>query len=153
MFQTVDRPYVMWFDDDSFLQPEAGDPTWLDSIDSRLREPDVGMLGGVYHQRLKEQRRQWLERHPKYRGMPLHPMYEYFVTGGWWTAKMDLLRELEWPQTDLYHNGGDRLLGTLMTQAGYRLSDYRRGVAINADAQGVESAAPRRGIRSKGLGD
>lgn len=146
------RPYVMWFDDDSYLKSGECGRDWLDQI-CRLQEEGPGVLGSIYRQRLRPTRRAWLEAHPKFRGKPLDPEQEYFVTGGWWVAPIAMLRELDWPQKELYHNGGDRLLGTLATQNGYRLIQFNKGVAINADAGGLESKASRRGISTKGLGD
>lgn len=154
MLADVDRPYVMWFDDDSFLRPnEIIADLWLDNLASRMSVEPTGMVGAIYRQQLSKRRRAWLQTHPKFRNQPLHPVYEYFITGGWWAAPTKMLRTLEWPQPELYHNGGDRLLGTLATQNGYRLIDFHEGVAINADASGADSQAPRRGLKTKGLGD
>lgn len=152
MLTYADRPYVMWFDDDSYLKPGECGKAWLDEI-CRLQEATPGVLGSVYRQRWRPQRVDWIERHPKFRGKPLDPENEIFVTGGWWVAPLAMLRELDWPQKELYHNGGDRLLGTLATQNGYRLIQFNKGVAINADAAGLESKAVRRGISTRGLGD
>jgi hypothetical protein len=153
MFCDIARPYVMWFDDDSYLKPGGGSEAWLADIASRMAAADAGVLGGVYRQQLSPIRRSWLERHPGYRGILLGTKYEYFVTGGWWVAQTALLRELDYPEAALHHNGGDRLLGTLVTQAGRKLIDFRDCVAINANQFGDESTAPRRGLNMKGLGD
>jgi hypothetical protein len=159
MLEDANREFVMWFDDDSFLKPELGSSSglspvwaWLDEIALSLhRRP--GVLGARYRQRWAAGRQDWLKQHPKYRGVPLDPNYEQFITGGWWVAPLSVLRTLDWPGEALYHNGGDRLLGSLALQNGFELVPFRRGVAINADRLGRESRAPRRGINTRGLGD
>jgi hypothetical protein len=156
MFATITRPYVAWWDDDSYLLPELRIPgagqAWLNRIAELLRSKP-GVLGAVYRRRWRAQHKAWLQQQPGYRGVPLDPLYEKFVTGGWWVAPVAMLRELAWPPLELHHNGGDRLLGSLALQHQYSLIPFRHGVAINADADGRESQAPRRGLNTKPLGD
>lgn len=154
MFSTIDRPYMMWFDDDSFLKPEliGQGQAWLDKI-VQLQEKTPGILGATYNQHWTGRHRRWVMSHPLYKGVPLHPTHEQFITGGWWVAPMQTLRMLAWPNMDLYHNGGDRMLGWVARQNRVPLLRFFEGVAINADASGAESTAPRRGLNTKGLGD
>lgn len=156
MLQTVTRPYVMWFDDDSYLRPDLYVPgagqAWLNRI-AELQASRPGVLGAIYRRKWRPKRLQWFQSLPGYKGKPVDPQFERFVTGGWWVAPVAMLRELAWPPPELHHNGGDCLLGGLAVQAGYSLIDFRHGVAINADAHGNESKAPRRGLNTKSLGD
>lgn len=154
MLQTATREYVVWYDDDTFNRAEliGCAQAWLDEIAGLLTKRP-GVLGALYRKRWTPGRREWLQQQPGYRGRPVDPKYERFITGGWWVSQLAILRALDWPRAELYHNGGDRLLGSLMLQNNYELVPFRRGVAINADQDGNESKAPRRGISMRGLGD
>ena len=52
----------------------------------------------------------------------------------------------------LKHRGGDVLLGELIRSQGLKLANYKKGVAINADDNGKESASKRRGYDEQPIG-
>lgn len=141
-------PYVMWFDDDSFVAEPSG---FLAALTQRMETAD--MLGGLYKMRLQGRQSRWIMSQPWYRGLPVPPNHSVlFATGGWWAIRARCLQELNWPLPELDHRGGDVMLGEACRQMGYRLQNFRQGVAINADAAGRESKAQRRGYDSRPIG-
>lgn len=156
MLADTTRKFVMWFDDDSFLRPELAVPGaaawWLDRI-VELQYKTPGILGAIYRRRWTPARLEWFKAQPGYCGREMDQQFEKFVTGGWWVAPRTWLQKLNWPPAELHHNGGDCLLGSLTLQNGGALISFRHGVAINADADGRESKARRRGLNTKPLGD
>lgn len=142
--------WVMWFDDDSYvLDPVDG---WLALLSSRL--PRCGVLGSRYKIRQRGLQWQWIQSQPWYTGKQVGPDHVYnFVTGGWWVACSHFLDKWGYPWPQLHHNGGDSILGELCRQQGANIVHFRHGVAINADDNGKESAAPRRGISTPWPGE
>lgn len=138
---------VMWFDDDSFIMDQERFWTDADAAFSRCRCP---VMGSVYltgflwtpveAAAIKKQK--W------YKGKDMSKQPQ-FVTGGWWVANMDFLREIDYPFLELQHNGGDTILGEVLRQRKTRVHHYREHVAINADEDGMESRAKRRGVTTK----
>jgi len=160
MFYDSDNPieteYVMWFDDDSFIRenPASGFMRQLEGSFSRcghgIERPD--MLGGVYTMQITKKQIEWIKAQP-WRTPHLEPSNPMrFATGGWWAARMDMLRALDYPWKCLDHRGGDVMLGAAIEQKSYVLRNYRHGVAINADLQGRESKSDRRGFDQPPLG-
>lgn len=135
--------FLMWFDDDSYVkhpQPHK----WLAETEARMDGAD--MLGSVYTMKAPHTDTQvaWIAAQPWYGGRPvLNP--PKFATGGWWLLRSEIVYRYNWPVTDILHDGGDTMLGELLNQQDLKLAHYNTGVAINADAQGRESKAERRG--------
>lgn len=146
---------VMWFDDDSYLK--AGSVSqqlgWLDACCNDLRTRG-DMFGSKYTRRWQGQQKQWVRQqlwfNPK---VDMSTTQLSFITGGWWYANSSMLRAADYPWRSLSHNGGDSMLGEMCRHVGYRQRAYSGGgVAINADAAGVESAAIRRGVHEAEIG-
>lgn len=136
-------PYVMHFDDDSWITEDAPD-NWFVRVGAEMSK--VNMLGDIWWRRLNGNQYQFIEDQPWYTGKPvLEQQRVNFITGGWWTIQSDILRKHNWPIPELQHNGGDTLLGELFRQQGYKMGEFRTGLAINADDDGRFSKAPRRG--------
>ena len=146
----VATPFVMWFDDDSYIS--ADDPyEWLSLVEQEMEAAD--MIGSVYSIRLKGNQSLWVKRQPWYNGVPVtHLQRVSYCTGGWWTIRTDVPQKFQWPISELVHRGGDVMLGELCRQQGLRLVHFREGIAINADADGLESKSPRRGFDSAPVG-
>lgn len=143
----IDTPLTMWFDDDSYItDPEPA--AWLGRVESAAVVRD--MIGSVYTMAAPHSKSQkaWIAAQPWYAGLSFPPVPK-FVTGGWWVVKTEIIYKHDWPPVDAYHDGGDVMFGELMHQQGYRIGRYNLGVAINADAQGRESKAARRGDSGK----
>lgn len=135
--------FLMWFDDDSYVKsPRPAE--WLAEVEAKMAAAD--MIGSVYTMKAPHSPNQvaWVESQPWYGGRPvLDP--PKFATGGWWLLRSQIVYSHNWPVTDILHDGGDVMLGELLNQQGLRLAHHNSGVAINADAQGRESKAERRG--------
>lgn len=151
--------YVIWFDDDSYwtVQPAGsylgGVVKWWDKLSNLLK--DCSMLGSVYHlnrkcfdHRFKEC---WygIRAQPWFTGKKPCAYNDFeFVTGGWWAISTKILKKHDWPPYEVFHTGGDTLLGEMCRQQGYRIGHFNEGVAINAGPLGQESGARRRGFLS-----
>jgi len=155
----VTTPYVMWFDDDSFITDKmiGATPDFLETVMQVMETPTgtdgvlPAMCGGVYTIKLVQSQQQWIEDQPWYTGKKVSSTMR-FVTGGWWTARMRVLQDYAYPFEALDHRGGDVMLGALCEQQGLLIKNFRTGVAINADDQGRESKAPRRGFDQRPCG-
>ena len=150
----VETEYMMWFDDDSYLEGyeiRRGGAYWLDRVRKAMQEADV--IGSTYTRQLVGNQREYIASRPWYGGKTLPARHRFkFATGGWWVARMDKLRQWDYPWADLDHCGGDAMLGELVRQQGLRLRQFREGVKINADESGRESKAARRGFTQNLLG-
>ncbi len=138
----VTTPYVMWFDDDSWILDSA-DPAWFDLVAQHMQSAE--MLGSIWRMKLYGKQPAWVKARPWYTGKPVYAgQHVLFVTGGWWTIRTSILKEWDWPDPDIKHYGGDMMLGQLMRQRGYRVVNFTSGLAINADDTGKCSTAARR---------
>lgn len=145
----VQTPYVMWFDDDSFLHGEMN----LIRVENQLIENSADMLGSVYSIPWQGNQREFVKAQPWYNGSePSQRASARFATGGWWVIQTKVLRHFDYPWTYLDHNGGDVMLGELIYQQGLRLLSWKGTAKINADRYGNESKAQRRGFASRPIG-
>lgn len=161
MFYTLDggikTPYVMWFDDDSFVRTPTQEWLrdvlyWMSGVQLPV-QPAPAMLGAIWTQKWAGDQREWVKAQPWYGGAdPALRPGARFVTGGWWCANMGLLRSLDYPWPSLRHRGGDVMLGEALRQIGQPIKDYQNGVAINADATGRSGASKRRGHNEAPIG-
>lgn len=155
----IATPYVMWFDDDSFIKAEmvGAKPGFLPSVQAALEQPGSGksqcpsLCGSVYTVKINGNQRRWIEDQTWYTGVPVSNSVR-FITGGWWVTRLSMLHEFDYPFPALDHRGGDVMLGALCAQQGLLLRQFRNGVAINADAAGRESGAARRGFNQSPVG-
>ncbi|MEJ5989365.1 hypothetical protein WG902_05160 [Ramlibacter sp. PS3R-8] len=139
-----DATHLMWFDDDSFLRPGLDVKGWLQAVSARAATAR-GSLGSVYTQQLDAAQQAWIRARPWYRGLDV-PGEVAFNTGGWFVVPLELIRRCGWPEPELRHDGGDRILGALLHQQGLAPQQFRVGLAINSDEAMHESGAPRRGL-------
>jgi len=147
----IETPYVMWFDDDSFLRTSECDnfEAWLTELTGYMR--DFAMLGAVYKQVIAGNQKEYVEDQPWYNGKPVGSRF-VFITGGWWCLQSKIISSFDWPVAELDHRGGDVLLGEVLRQHDYRLKQFNKYVAINADAEGRQCKAKRRGYDSSPVG-
>lgn len=142
-------PVTMWFDDDSCLAPNCDVARWLPRVLKLL--DTYAMVGSLYRQRLLGGQAEWIKSQWWYNRKPIQP-YVKFITGGWWAIRSSALLRFDWPIPDLKHRGGDVMLGALCAQQDLPIAHFRDGVWINANDQGVESKAPRRGHNERPIG-
>ena len=147
----IETPYIMWFDDDSFLRTNEckNFEAWFDELAGYMR--NFAMVGAVYKLGLAGNQRAYIEDQPWYNGKPVEKRFT-FITGGWWSLRRDIVDSFDWPVPELIHRGGDTLLGELLRQHDYPLKHFTRHVAINADADGKQCKAKRRGFDSPPIG-
>lgn len=146
----ITTPYVMWFDDDSYIKPGQTSAWWRKMADAAIRHD---IIGKRYRIALNGNQRRAVTSQPWYtaRAWPLLPKPVSFCQGGWWAARYAELKRWNYPFPELYHNGGDVILGALSYQQMWRWYDTNEGVAINADEHGLESRSKRRGLTTKPL--
>jgi hypothetical protein len=119
MLYDEDRPvacWLMWFDDDSYLDEQCGD-NWWQGVAQELRGSNALLLG-VPH-RIKQRGAQHLgiQAQPWYTGQPVNPGHRFlFAQGAWWVAESAFLRDWNYPFPEIFHNGGDSILGELVRQ-------------------------------------
>lgn len=145
-----DATHMMWFDDDSCLQPGVDVRGWLAAVAQRAGRAQ-GSLGALYKARLSAAQKDWVRRQPWYAGREV-PDELIFNTGGWKVVPLALMRRFDWP-AGIRHAGGDLSLGALLHQHRLQPEPFRVGLAINADARLRESAAPRRGVTEPAHGE
>lgn len=147
----VETPYIMWFDDDSFLRTDerSNYESWFEELSSYLRS--AAMVGAIYKLGVTGNQRAYIEDQPWYNGKPVEDKFT-FITGGWWAIRSEIITDFEWPLPDLVHRGGDTLLGELLRQHDHSIKHFTRNVAINADEQGNQCKAKRRGFDSSPIG-
>ena len=151
--KAISMPYAMWFDDDSYVK-DLDRKAWLKRVEKSMETAD--MIGSRYRIPLTDSQCRWIRSQAWYTGKEVLPgprTPAWFLTGGWWTIRTEVLRRFDWPIPELLHRGGDVMLGQLLHQQGLRMSQFNSGVAINADEKGKESAAKRRGFDSPPIGD
>jgi len=149
----ITTPYVMWFDDDSFIKPSGHHATnaWHERVAKAMEHYE--MIGAPYSKRLEGNQLGYIQDQPWYTGKTHRRNASIdFVTGGWWTIHTSALLRHDWPPVELEHNGGDVLLGVLCKEQGYRMGRFTQDLGINCNDSGECSTAPRRGFSQKPLG-
>jgi hypothetical protein len=133
--------YVMWFDDDSFVTSSgpADVAGWLDRLGSLLASDSVVQVGRVHRIRQRGVQYCYVRNADWYTGLQIDAHHKFlFATGGWWVADYSFLRTHDYPFADMYHNGGDSMLGELVRQQDKLVVDWKAGASC-----GCESCAVR----------
>lgn len=145
-----DTPWILWLDDDTFISK----PDWWNKVKAFIGSHEetqyVGQLWYVHHlpgqwDFIKEA--VWFkgkepEMLPTRKGT-LKPGVR-FATGSYVWLRADTMRQLDWPDLRLNHNGGDTLLGEAVRQQGIPRRHFDYGVLVNK--------AKRRGLSEKPAG-
>lgn len=139
----VSTPYLVWFDDDSYVVR----PDWLTSLLTRILEhhDSGGRLYGWTHihdlklfMRPDHDPREWFREAPWWRNRPLRSRRAYpaedpehgtvieFVPGGFWAIHVPSAVAADIPDRRLVHNGGDITIGEQIHQAGWRIIPFNR---------------------------
>lgn len=113
---------VMWFDDDSYLDDAIDLSWWQAAEQAATKATQIGALH-VIMQRGKQH--EVIVQQPWYNLKIVNQRHRFrFATGGWWVADSFFLRLWDYPFVDLYHNGGDSILGELIRQQGKTLTQF-----------------------------
>jgi hypothetical protein len=142
-------PRVMWFDDNSYIDPAVDVSVWLERVFKQLDH--CAVMGSVYTQGLVGQQAAWIRAQPWFNGKEPVPYVKY-PAGGWWMAQTEVLQRFDWPPANIKHHGGDVMFGELLRQHDLQLCHFRDGVMIQANSNGVESASMRRGFDALPVG-
>ena len=94
-----DATHMMWFDDDSCLQPGVDAGKWLQAVTQRAAATQ-GTLGSLYTQRLMPAQRELVLRQPWAGSRPL-PDDVLFNTGGWKVVPLELMRRFDYPPAEM----------------------------------------------------
>lgn len=136
----ITAPVTMWFDHDSYLNPDDDVNEWLDRV---LKNVDgCNLLGSVQKGAISAAQLDQMARQPWF-NPACDKTYLSYVVGGWWTIKTDLLRRFDWPSPDLQQKNGEIVLSAMFKHQNLSLCHFREGVKVNVNDAGVEAAAPR----------
>lgn len=147
--RTMTAPLTMWFDDNSYIDPDIDVDMWLARIKAQMSH--CAAIGSVYTQGLVGNQADWIKAQAWFNDKEPAPYVKY-PAGGWWVAQTDVLRRFDWPAPDIKHYGGDVMFGELLRQQDLQLCHFRDGVMIQANENGIESAGPRRGFDATPVG-
>lgn len=137
--QPLSSDFVMWFDDDSYIAADDPEQWWSDVARVCSEADYVGQQWRIQlssAQRLWQQTQSWCTHSV--------PRIQAFMQGAWWCLRVSKIHEANWPIPELYHNGGDVLLGALAQHQGWISKTWSRDVYVNAGFTGKQSGAPRR---------
>ena len=137
--------YVMWFDDDAFVQATAAGNDLFRRCRDKLRtEWAIGQKKFI--RTISPGQIDWIKAQPWYAGNKIN---RDFMQGSWWCMRSQLVTLLDWPSPWLRHRGGDVMLGRALEQRiGIWVNDPS-GVCLNCDEAGRDSASPRRGLTTE----
>lgn len=117
-------PLTMWLDDDSWLDKFIAQDWWEEVQRSMVT---ATMTGAIHIIRQRGRQFEGVMAQPWYNQEPVGPKHTFrFATGAWWVAKSDFLTEHDYPFPDIYHNGGDSMLGELLRQQHGILKPFSR---------------------------
>ena len=129
-----DRPLadrVMWFDDDSYVDPAAGANWWRIAADVSNKKIQVGAVHFIMQ---RNRQHEVIVKQPWFTGKSINKRHRFeFVTGGWWIANSEFLLKWDYPFPALYHNGGDSILGELIRQQNGKLINFSKGIQCHCE--------------------
>jgi hypothetical protein len=143
----IETPWVIWFDDDTHIEPGSA---WWSKLEAMSASPEHCYIGETWF--IHYRKRQWelmLDR-PWYKGVAPEfiggrPAVR-FHTGGFVAVRTPVLRELDWPDDTLVHNGGDFLLSEAIRQQGWprtAIPTKKMGIRVNDSKRRGYSEKPR----------
>lgn len=144
-------PWIVWFDDDSYIEKRNWWQKTREFVEAKKDENIcyVGQRWFVHH--LLGQA-EFIKAAEWYKGLPFeqHPTRRRgvtkpgiaFATGAYVWLRTDVMKQLQWPDDRLVHNGGDTLLGEAIRQQGLPFHNYSYGVAINKAKRRGRSDVP-----------
>jgi len=152
-----DPSHVMWFDDDSFFGRAVKPRWWSQAMASAQK---ATMVGRIHTLPQRRQQFEGVQAQPWFNNKKIDKKHVYrYVTGAWWTADFQFLKKWDYPFYDLYHNGGDSMLGELIRQQKGTLTHWaqaqchcescskkRRGIDPNVVHVNMGGRKGRRGI-------
>ena len=140
MFSLVDTKWVIWFDDDSYIN---ANPEWLQQLAAFFHpggNSGYHCFGKKYYYHLKNGQINWIQAAKWYKGRNFRQNKGHhtidFCTGGFWAISTDAIRALDWPDPRIKHNGGDIMLGAALYQNELDIQQVRiPGLVISGHAR------------------
>lgn len=133
-------PWIVWFDDDSWVEKDDWWPRTKEAIEARERE-NICYMGQQWYVHHLPGQEQFIKEASWYRGRPWEmcptrsPRVKKpgitFAQGAYWWLRTDVMKQLDWPDPRLNHNGGDTLLGEAVRQQGLPFHKFHYGVKLN----------------------
>lgn len=139
--------WVLWLDDDTHF-PRA------DALEAAMRFIDkhesehVCYVGEKWFVDYLPGQEEFIKQSPWYHGVPFDLVGKakkpgiHFMTGGYVWLRVDVMKQLNWPDTRLVHNGGDTLLAEAIRQRNLPSHHYNFGVKVNDAKRRGRSDAP-----------
>lgn len=116
--------FVMWLDDDSYFDLGESSQDWWEHVNRCLE--DHTLVGLIHHIRSRGNQHAGIKEQPWYNGHPVERAHKFrFATGAWWAAHSSFLEKWDYPFTEVYHNGGDSILGELCRQQEASICDMK----------------------------
>jgi len=147
MFAEALTKWGVWFDDDSY----ATQPGWLNKLLYACNNGDIAVGGKEYSWSLLQGQMDWIKASDWYTGVEIpkrnNTLSIPFITGGFQVLDLDKLKQIDWPDSRLDHNGGDVMLGAACLQKEFKIATLavdRLGIVI--------SGAERRGTAQRSAG-
>jgi len=146
MFKDSKRPAsrIMWFDDDSFLDPTANELWWenVSSISTNKTQ-----IGAVHYIRQRNKQYEVVKQQDWYTGKSVNSGHRFiFATGGWWVADTQFLLKWDYPFRGLHHNGGDSILGELIRQQAGTLVNFKEGCQCHCESCNKSGIMPSKPV-------
>lgn len=144
-------PWILWLDDDTYItQPDW----WRKTSDFLRSKEDASYVGQIWYVHHLPGQWEFISKSSWFKGKPPEQVPTRkkgvtqpgvkFATGSYVWLKTDVMKQLDWPDARLNHNGGDTLLGEAVRQLGLPRYHYDYGVMVNK--------AKRRGFHEKPAG-
>ena len=146
-----ETPWILWLDDDTHIVDDAWWEKTVEYIKAKQAE-NICYVGQPWYVHYLEGQEEFIKAAKWYRGMPLerHPTRNpkvrkpgiKFATGSYVWLRTDVMKQLNWPDPRLVHNGGDTLLGEAIRQQGLPRHSFYFGVKVNDGKRRGLSEAP-----------
>jgi len=144
-------PWILWFDDDSYIDKSDW---WQKTTGHIARVPNCSYVGQSWYVHHLPGQWDFIKQATWFKGKPTEMCATRtpgikspgitFAQGAYWWLRTDVMKQIDWPDVRLSHNGGDTLLGEAVRQQGLPFTAFNYGVAVNK--------AKRRGLSEKPAG-
>lgn len=129
-----EEEWAIWFDDDSYIQEHDWLVRSMQYVEAKQVE-NPRYMGQRWSVNWNPGQQEFIKASSWYRGLTPELIKGRpgvgFCQGAYWWLHSDLIRQLDWPDARLNHNGGDTMLGEAVRQQGLKIHPYYYGVCIN----------------------
>jgi hypothetical protein len=137
--------WLIWFDDDSYIS----DTSWYNLTVQYIMEKrgeQICYFGQPWYMYHLPGQESFIKKSKWFKNAPFEVVNNFaginFAQGAYWGLSVKALRELDWPDPRLRHNGGDTLLAEAVRQQGWKFHRFCKGVIINNGKRRGISEAP-----------